>query len=203
MNTLSKHWFKIAAVVVVLALAAAIGYKTVMKKEFPHTPMGPATDFKLTNLQGQSTGLSDYDGKVRLVYFFWSTCPDVCSPTTYVLSQVQEKLKEKKAFGNKAEILSVSFDPDRDTPERLKEFSQTFKADPAGWQFLRGGKQETRDLAKQYGVSVIEEKDGSLTHTNAIFIVDKKGIKRHYYGGSDLDLSADQIVEDILFLSKE
>ncbi|WP_235929831.1 SCO family protein [Chengkuizengella marina] len=156
-----------------------------------------APPFELDNIDGSTVSLEETDGKVRLVYFYFSTCVDVCPPTTYLLSQVQERLKEEDIFGNETAIFSITFDPERDTRERLIEFSSGYDPDPSGWYFLRGEEQYSRDLATEYGISVMELEGGDFGHTNFYILIDKKGNIKKYLPIKD-DLSVEENVDYIV-----
>ena len=71
--------------------------------------------FSMENVDGRNISLADTQGKVRLFYFYFTSCPDVCPITTFTLSQVQDLLKEDGTFGDKASFVSISFDPKVDT----------------------------------------------------------------------------------------
>jgi protein SCO1 len=206
MNSTVKRpplWALIAGVAVLLILGATILYQSLSNKTTKFNYDKPGTDFTLQNLDGKNVTLKDTDGKVRLVYFYYASCPDVCPATTYLLSQVQDKLKEKKAFGTKTAIYSITFDPVKDTTEALKEFSDRFHADLSGWYFLRGDETYSLELAKKWEIGVFRGENGDLTHTNVIFLVDKNGQIRHYYNPNDLDLDAATIARDMLSLAKK
>ncbi|MDP5272542.1 SCO family protein [Chengkuizengella axinellae] len=156
-----------------------------------------APEFELENIDGNKVALEETDGKVRLAYFYFSTCVDVCPPTTYILSQVQDRLKEEGKFGNDTAIFSITFDPERDTRERLIEFSNGYNPDLSGWYFLRGEEQYSRDLAKQYGVSVMELEGGDFGHTNFFTLIDKDGnIKKYLF--IDDELTVEENVENVV-----
>ncbi|OPH60378.1 hypothetical protein BC351_17940 [Paenibacillus ferrarius] len=202
-----KNWFKLALGVILVAMIASFGYKLWANSNEPDPrlkAMKQAPAFQLQDLDGKSVASQDTDGKVRLVYFFYSFCPDVCMPTTFLLTQVQDALKKKDLFGTKAEILSITVDPNRDTPAVLKEFGNKFetKPDPSGWMFLRGEEAKIHKLAEDYGIMVIKEKDGNFSHSNAILLVDPKGKIRNYYDAGNPQLDADHIVKDVVTLSK-
>lgn len=187
----------------IVLLLGSIAYVVLANQKSSYPIERKAPNFTLQDWDGKSVTLNDSAGKVRLVYFFYSSCPDVCSPTSYILMQVQDELVKKGAFGKKAVIHSVTIDPVRDTPEKLKEFAQTFHPSPAGWSFLRGEESATADIAKQFGIGIMKEKSGDFTHSNAIILVDRNGNIRNYYAGGDLSVDKDKIVKDVLVLSKE
>ena len=196
-------WIPIVGVLAFLAIVVAIVVQLWVNRgpDFPFKE--PAADFVLDNLDGQKVSLSDTDGKVRLVYFYYASCPDVCQPTTFMLSKVQNKLKDKNAFGNKTALYSITFDPERDTQEALTEFAQRFGADLSGWYFLRGEEAYTLEVAQQYGIYVKKHENGDITHANVFFLIDKHGNIRNHYYPSDYSLTEDEIVRDMLALTRE
>ncbi|MCS7460267.1 SCO family protein [Paenibacillus doosanensis] len=201
--TLQKNGFKIVVIIVLLAMIGTFSYMLMKGNDTKMGVIKKAPDFKLTNLDGKQVGLSDLAGKTKLVYFFYSTCPDVCLPTTYTLSKVQDTLVSKGVFGDKTAIVSITFDPTRDTPEQLKDFSGHYHADPKGWYFLRGDEATAFDIANKFGVMVVKDQQGNFTHNNVILLVDKKGDLRTYYNGNDADLDVEKIAQDMIALSKE
>lgn len=195
---LKKHGFKLVLLFIVfvggIALLSALIAGGGKKAEFALKEEAP--DFELEHVDGSTVSIAGTNGTVRLVYFYFSNCPDVCPPTTQLLSGVQNLLKENGEFGEKARLMSITFDPDRDTRERLLEFSGYYNADHSGWYFLRGDKQYTHDLAYEYGVMIQERDDGNFAHSNLIFLVDKDGNIRKYYP-VDLDLMPEHIYQDM------
>lgn len=201
-----RHWFKLNFVMLVLLIIGISVYQINVKSQSAKPEfrqLGEAPAFQLENWDQTPMSLGDTEGKVRLVYFYFSTCPDVCMPTTVLLAEVQEELKKKQALGDKAVLLSISFDPENDTHERLEEYSGYFNADPNAWFFLRGNDEEQmKELAKQYRVGVEKVDDGNFIHNNNFILVDSQGEIRHFYS-VDLDLTAEQIANDIVALSNE
>jgi protein SCO1/2 len=201
---IQKHWFKLIIVIIVLGMAGAFSYSTFEKKNGPvYKVIKKAPDFQLENLEGKKVSLGDTGGKARLMYFFYSTCPDVCLPTTFMLSKVQDELKKEGYFGDKTALLSVTFDPVRDTPPVLKKFADTYHADQNGWSFLRGDEAQIQKIAEQFGVMVIKDAKGNFSHSNAILLIDKQGNIRNYYDASDVDLKIADMVKDLIRITKE
>jgi protein SCO1/2 len=199
-----SNGFKIVVVVLLLAMIGVFSYMLLKGDDQKMGVIKKAPDFTLDNIDGKKVSLADLSGKVKLVYFFYSTCPDVCSPTTYTISKIQDELVKKGGFGDKTAIVSITFDPTKDTTEQLKEFSGRFHADPKGWFFLRSGDEAAQmDLAQKFGVTVIKDKGDTFTHNNVILLVDKKGDLRTYYVGNDPDLDVVKVAEDMIKLTKE
>lgn len=201
---LRKHSFKIA----VLALCAAMGiyllFTYVLKPEQKLPVLQAAPSFEMDDIDGNSVSLASTSGKARIVYFYFANCPDVCPPTTYLLSEVQEKLREQGALGKEVELISITFDPERDTPEVIRQFADRTFAEFDGWHFLRGEEEATIELARSFEVGVKKiEADNTFIHFNVITLVDGEGQIREWINGSDEQLTADYIVEQINKLIKE
>ena len=98
--------------------------------------IGPAPDFDLTSQDGKRVTLADLRGKVVAVTFIFTMCPDICPMLTSNMAQVQEALGDD--FGKSVAFVSITVDPENDTPGVLKEYAEAFGADLGGWAFLTG-----------------------------------------------------------------
>lgn len=198
MTFLKKHSFKIAVLALCAVMAIYLFVTKVMEPNEPLPVEQAAPSFEMTNVaNGELVSLDSTSGKARIVYFYFANCPDVCPPTTFLLSQVQEQLKEEGTLGTKAELISITFDPERDTPEAILAFAERTFADFEGWSFLRGEPEETIQLAKDFKIDVLKLEDGSFIHANLIVIVDQEGQVRKYISGNDEELTAEQIVKEL------
>ena len=101
------------------------------------------------------------------------------------MARVQDKLGS--AFGSKIAFVSITIDPERDTPEVLKGYAQTFEADLAGWSFLTGDPATVLEVAHHYGVAVTKAADGQVDHTMLTTLVDRQGTMRVQYLGYRFD----------------
>jgi protein SCO1/2 len=199
-----KNGFQLLIIVLLLALIGYFGF-TLLKGKDEQFPMSKAApEFQMENVDGSQVGLANLEGKTKLVYFFYSTCPDVCQPTTFTLSKVQDELVKKGVFGSKTAIVSISFDPTKDTQSQLNSFAKMYNADLKGWYFLRGDEKKTIELAEKYGVMVVKDpQNGTFSHTNAILLVDGKNTIRSFYNGNDPDLDTGKMAKDLIQLSKQ
>lgn len=186
---LQRYGFPLFVLALCVALGLYLWYSLNKEEELPVNGVAPA--FTYTDVDGNNVSLADSDGKVRLLYFFFAFCPDVCPPTTAIMSQVQDELKEEGLFGNKVQFLSVTIDPTRDTPEVLTEFADRFDADSQGWSFLRGDEQATFDLAEAYKMMAGKDKDGNFYHSNLIVLIDQKGQIRDWISANDYFMYGD------------
>lgn len=211
-----KNWFKAGVTIVLLLIIASFAYRLWANADQGSNRLLPlknaqgedirqfAPEFELQDTNGQTVTLSDFDNKVKLVYFFFSNCPDVCPMSTQYLTGVQEELIKQKLFGTDAFMLSITFDPERDTAERLKQFSESYGVDQSGWKFLRGNDEaKMKELAEKYGIGVIKDERGNFMHTNIVLLVDKKGVIRAYYDVLDPELTPQMITKDMKRLVKE
>lgn len=199
MTLLKKYKWTWIMLAICVVLAGYLLWTSIAKPKLP--VIGTVAPFSLENVDGNNVALEDTNGKVRLFYFFFSNCPDVCPITTLRLSQVQDELKEKGVFGKDATIVSITFDPERDTRERLKEFGDKFKADYSGWYFLRGDQGQVIDLAmNSFKILVNQDKDGNFVHMDLIGLVDRKGNIREMIRP---DATAEEIASVVARLAKE
>ncbi|MFC5702890.1 SCO family protein [Cohnella faecalis] len=187
-----KYGFPLAVLALCLILGGYLLWSQKKDSELPIEQQG--APFSYTDLDGQTVSLDNTNGKVRLLYFFFANCPDVCPPTTFMLSQVQNQLKEAGLFGDKAQLLSVTIDPARDTVDSLKKFGDQFNADYSGWKFLRGDEKATEELAKKYQIWVSKDSPESFSHMNLIVLLDKKGQVREWISAKDyIEMGADNL----------
>ena len=133
-----------------------------------------AQGFDLPDAGGQRRTLADFKGKVTLVFFGFTQCPDVC-PTT--LLEIAEVKKALGAGGERVQGVFVTVDPERDTPEVLKAYVENFGA---GFVALRGTMEETAAVAKAFKVyyaKVPGQTPGSYTmdHTAGSYVFDANG----------------------------
>ena len=143
--------------------------------------------------------LGDLRGKVVAVTFIYTSCPDVCPMLTDKMARVQDELGAD--FGSKVAFVSITVDPERDTPEVLKEYAEAFDADLAGWSFLTGEPAAVRDVAHRYGVAVAKAADGQVDHTLLTTLIDRQGIMRVQYLGYRFD--EEEFRHDLLDLVNE
>jgi Uncharacterized protein SCO1/SenC/PrrC, involved in biogenesis of respiratory and photosynthetic systems len=195
----NRYKFPLAVTVLVLLMAGYLlyTYGPWQKEELPVKLRVP--DFTLTDLDGEPRAFSESEGKVRLVYFFFASCPDVCPLTTRDMVDVQNELKKRGDFGTKVEFHWISIDPYRDTQEVLERFADAYKADRSGWHFLRGEAEQIVEIARTFDLAVLNPNPDTIVHQNIIALVDQQGQLRKYIFGSDDErvLDPKSVVKDI------
>ena len=140
-----------------------------------------APPFTLERSDGAQIRLSDLRGKVAIVAFVYTSCTDTCPLMSGKLAILQRRLQEKKLLRDRVMIVSITFDPRRDTREVLQRYANGFGADPEGWLFLRGSAAETAHLLAEYDVWVRPAPDGEFDHADRIFLIDQAGRIREIY----------------------
>lgn len=156
----------------------------------------PDLSFRLTDDQGKTVTASDYRGKVTLLYFGYTHCPDVCPLTLAQLHVVMQKLG-KLADG--VSILFVSVDPTRDTPAVLHDYVHAFDPRAVG---LTGSPADIEVLSKRYRAAFSREPgktDGNydVSHSSGIYIFDGNGKARLLATPTD---AQDKLVHDLQLL---
>jgi protein SCO1/2 len=167
--------------------------------EPPLPKIALAPEFALTSQDGARVTLADFRGKVVAVTFIFTMCTATCPVLTPMMSFVQDQLGAD--FGAKIAFVSITVDPERDTPDVLKEYAQAFGANLAGWSFLTGAPVMIRDVTRRYGVYASKSENGDVDHTFLTSIVDRNGVLRVQYLGVRFD--PDEFRRDLLNLLKE
>jgi protein SCO1/2 len=125
------------AVLSLLALAL-LGLAACGPSRPPLEDYGAGPSFALTDQTGKRFGSADAQGRVVVATFIYTRCTDACPLITAKMRDVQEKLKSSGLFGSDVLLLSITVDPDYDTPERLAAYGEKFHVDASGWRFLTG-----------------------------------------------------------------
>lgn len=152
-----------------------------------------ARDFRLTDFNGKPRSLADFRGKVVVVFFGYTQCPDVC-PTT--LSDMAEVKKRLESDGDQLQVIFVTLDPDRDTPQVLSQYVPAFDPSFLG---LYGTRDETAAVAKDFKVFYQRvpgktETSYTVDHTAGSYVFDRDGRLRLFLRHAG---AVDPIVEDL------
>ena len=163
-----------------------------------------ASDFILTSHMGTKVSLSDYKGKLVIVLFGYTHCPDVCPTQLSDMQKLLEKLGDK---AKQVQVLFITFDPERDTPKVLKEFLTFFNPTFVG---LTGTKKEIAAVAKQYKAQYIKRKSLSrpgyfFGHSSVVYLIDQEGQLFSVYLElmEDPKFTLDKMADDIQQLIKK
>ncbi|OWQ87750.1 SCO family protein [Roseateles aquatilis] len=178
-----------------LAGCDKLGFSSASKPSFQGvdlTGAAYARGFSLPDQYGRTRSLDDFKGKVVVVFFGFTQCPDVCPTTLAELAQVKKALGPD---GDKVQGVFITVDPERDKPELLKAYLESF--DP-GFVALRGSPEQLKEVAKEFKVyyaKVPGKTPDSYTmdHTAASFLFDPQGRVRVFsrYGAGTQALMGD------------
>ncbi|MDP7348085.1 MAG: SCO family protein [Phycisphaeraceae bacterium] len=143
--------------------------------------------FTLTDQHGQPFGTDDLRGSVWVANFVFSHCPGMCPRMTSRLSTLQVELEQHPAWRD-IRLVSITVDPDRDTPARLTKYAEMAQADARHWRFLTGSRATLWSLIKDgFKLPVVETDDPAqpIIHSQKFVLVDRQGRVRGYYDALD------------------
>lgn len=142
-------------------------------------PGAEVPDTELVDQQGRTRRVADWRGKTIAVTFVYTRCPlpDFCPRMDQHFKAVQAALRADASLAARAELLSVSFDPDYDTPQIMAAHAQRIGADPATWSYLTGERKAVDRLAGAFGVSVMREDQPmqEIMHNLRTAVIDADG----------------------------
>lgn len=171
----------------------------------PHTFHGtviqspdPSYNFTLKSADGDVT-LSDFRGKLVLLYFGYTFCPDICPGT---LANVAQALREMGTKADDVQLIMVSLDPERDTPEKLKEYMGHFYPSFIG---ITGEKEQIDEITSLYGV-FYQKTDGSdatgylIDHTATLMVLDREGYLKLVF---PFGVTSEEIADDLKYMIRQ
>lgn len=168
-------------------------------------PLGVAADGSVVDSNGETRRLHEFYGdKIVVLSFIYTSCPDIngCPLAAFVLGQAQRRIMENPALRERARMISLSFDPQIDTPEVMARYGRSFRQEGFDWQFLTTRSVAALDpILAGYDQSVLRDYDeqgrylGTISHILRVFLIDKDGQIRNIYSPSFLH--ADILAADI------
>lgn len=157
--------------------------------------------FELVNQDGAQYGSDSWNGKIAVVDFFFTHCPNICPKMTSSLKKVQQAY----ANNNKIVINSISVDPEHDSVPQLKKYANRFGIDTENWSLLTGDKKDIYKLARNEFMIVASDGDGGtedFIHSEKLVLIDQQRRIRGYYDGTNKQ-KVDQLIHDIKKLENE
>ncbi|QLG45089.1 SCO family protein [Costertonia aggregata] len=155
-------------------------------------------DFSLTNQNGETITQKDYEDKIYVADFFFTTCPTICPIMTKNMVTVQEKIKND----TDVMLLSHSVTPQIDSVAQLKKYALEKGVDDRKWNLVTGDKKQIYELARKSYLAVKTDGDGGpydMIHTENFILVDKERRIRGFYDGTKEE-DIDKLMADLSIL---
>lgn len=159
-------------------------------------------DFKLRNEDGRIIHLNQFRGKNLLITFIYTRCPlpNFCPLVTHNFAVIHQQLSADPVTKDKTHLICVSFDPEHDTPERLKAYGEEYigsdaKKAFAHWDFAVPEKPVLMEMAKYFDVGMSDAADGTITHTLSTTLIGRDGKVLKFYSGNEW--TPQQVVTDV------
>jgi protein SCO1/2 len=169
-------------------------------------PGDAVPDFKMRNQDGRPIHLGQFKGKSLLVTFIYTRCPspDFCPRVTRNFATLERQLASNPSLFAKTHLLSISFDSEHDTPERLRAYGITYigsdaKNAFAHWEFAVPNKPVLAEMAKFFDLGMTTEADSTITHTLSTTLIGPNGKVMRFYPGNEW--TPEQVLADLSRLS--
>ena len=194
-----KQLFAVLIVIGLVAVAGIVGARALYAYQ-PHgfvlKEVTPATDFTLNAAAGKQVSLQDYQGKIVLLYFGYTHCPDVC-PTT--LADLRVAISELGEPANDIQVIMVSVDPERDSPEWLADYVHRFDDRFLG---ITGTPEQISEITIAYGIRFQKHEGTEATgylidHTAKVLVIDRRGDLRMFFPFGE---TSEEMAEDLRYM---
>jgi protein SCO1/2 len=159
-------------------------------------------DFKLRNQDGRPIHLDQFRGKELLITFIYTRCPlpNFCPRVTRNFADMDKLLAANPALYGKTHLLCISFDPEHDTPERLRAYGATYIGSDAknafvNWDFAVPEKPVLEKMALYFDVGITHDANDSITHTLSTTLVGADGKVVQFYPGNEW--TVEQVLADV------
>lgn len=186
----------------VLVVATASVLATACQAQPQMDVFGAMPDFELTDQAGATVTSQSLTGKVTLLDFVYTHCTDACPLLSATFQETQRKIAEDKALASKIQLVSLSVDPQHDTPIVMAEYARQFKADPSSWEMLTGDWDQVYDVVTGFKVATRPPRPPAdapapggteLTHSTRVILIDPQLQVRAYLEGQDA--TADDLIK--------
>lgn len=145
----------------------------------PLDSLGTVPPFQLVNQDGQPFGSAQLNGRIWIADFIYTTCPGPCPMISSRMSELQKPLEKSDVH-----LVSVSVDPEHDTPAVLRGYAEKLNAQARRWDFLTGSKAAIYDLSRnafKLAIADGSQENGEPVHSTRMVLVDRHGTIRGYY----------------------
>jgi protein SCO1/2 len=194
-------WFWLIFVAVLFAYPLSF----IFRSEIPKPPpvMFALPEFALTDHLGKPFGSKELAGRVWVANFIFTSCPTMCPELTETMKRVQKRMRN---MGDAVYLVSISVDPERDTPEKLFEFAKKYQVNPRRWRFLTGDLTAVKDAVEKGFKMPMDKQDPpegetifDITHGSRFVLVDQHNRVRGLYETDDANI--DEMVHHLAVLA--
>jgi protein SCO1/2 len=193
-------WGGLLVLITLMLVGLLVQIRSRAKAELPM--LGQVADFRLTNQNGQAVSLADLRGHVWVGDIVFTRCPGPCLKMSRQMKELENALPEK----SDSKLVTLTTDPDYDTPAILKTYSERFSADTNQWMFLTGTKEQIRKLGRDsLKLTAIEKapqerenSDDLFIHSTIFVLVDRNGQLRKTFETTGEGIDPKEVQEKIL-----
>jgi protein SCO1/2 len=192
---------------IVVVAQAKPDYKPGVSYHIP-APGDAVPDFKLRNQDGRPIHLGQFRGKSLVVTFIYTRCPspEFCPRVTRNFARIEKQLSANPSLYSKSHLLCISFDPEHDTPERLRAYGATYigsdaKNAFAHWEFAVPEQPVLTEMAKFFDLGMTENADTMITHTLSTTLIGPDGKVVRFYPGNEW--TPEQVMADVKQLASK
>ncbi|PIC86602.1 SCO family protein [Sporosarcina sp. P20a] len=140
--------------------------------------IGEVTEWPFTEVGGNET---NFQGKPKLVTFFYTKCPDVCPTTMWDLTALQKVMEGRGISQDEYFIIAITVDPEYDTKDKIVRYKELFNIEDPNWLFFRGTEETTKEFSKYLNFYYDRNVDGFVTHSTSMYIVDDQDLVRAHH----------------------
>ncbi|MEO6150409.1 MAG: SCO family protein [Mucilaginibacter sp.] len=156
-------------------------YHTFHGEKIPDTVYHKLPDFKLTDQDGSPVTLKTFEGKVFVVNFFYTGCPDVCT----TINGNVKRLADSYAKNKMLKFVTITVDPQRDDPKALKAYATKYRGAAGKWMFLTGDTTQVYNLARKgFLVNALKVNSNEFIFSDKLILIDAEKRIRGYYSGT-------------------
>lgn len=148
-------------------------------------------DFELTDQTGERFASDELEGRVWIASFFFTSCTSICPLLTSHVGNLQRRTVDAPGI----QFVSVSVDPETDTPERLRDYARRYDADLSRWTFLTGARRDVHELVVEgFRMNMGEREEAEagydIPHSGNLLLIDRNGVLRGQYETDQAGLQA-------------
>jgi len=180
------RYYVLSAAIVLIGIAIGIYYLTVIRPGNANLP----DDVVLETAFGGEFDFGNTPDTVKIIEFMYTHCPDVCPVTTLELSKLKSRLEKEGVFGDKVQFITITIDPERDTPEVLRDYAGRFEitSDEDGWLFLTGDPEDIKKVADSLRFLYRDPGSGEIIHSTWMYFLDENdNLLEQFVMGQDFD----------------